>query len=98
MSEINHINTILMVYTWFPLAALLAILLMIARFFQVQTQVNASYGWFLVPIVLFGIAVAYQASIGKALAAPVADGLFLVGGLVLTWLCVGLYRRMTSGR
>lgn len=98
MSEISHLNTILMVYTWFPLAALLAILLMIARFFQVQTQVNASYGWFLVPIVLFGIAVAYQASIGKSLAAPVADALFLAGGLVLTWLCVGLYRRMTSGR
>ncbi|MBN2470442.1 MAG: hypothetical protein JXN59_06945 [Anaerolineae bacterium] len=98
MRELSQVNTILMVYTWFPLAALLAILLMIARFFQVQTQVRAAYGWFLLPIVLFGVAIAYQASIGKALAAPLADGLFLVGGLVLTWLCLGLYRRMTSGR
>lgn len=98
MDEISHINTILTVYTWFPLAALLAILLMIARFFQVQTRSNVYYGFFLLPIVLFGVAIAYQASVGRVMAVPLADGLSLVGGLVLVGLCMQLYRRMTSGR
>ena len=96
--EIGQINTILTVYTWFPLAALLAILLMIGRFFKGLTGVNTRYVLFLVPILAFALATGLRASVGETLGLPLADALLLVGGSVLIWLCLALYRQMTNGR
>jgi Na+/H+ antiporter NhaC len=88
----------LMIYAWFPLAVLLAILLMVARFYQNLTGEQTRYALYGLPIILFGLGAAEYARIARASGDPVADLLLALGGGILLWLCVTLYRRMTAGR
>jgi len=88
----------LTIYAWFPLAVLLAILLMVARFYQKLTGEPTYYALYGVPIILFGLAAAQYARIGQASGDPAADLLLALAGGILLWLCVSLYRRMTAGR
>ena len=96
--EIGRLNQILMVYTWFPLSAMLAILLLIGRFYEKQTGEATRYGLFLVPILCFGLATIYNARANQVVGLAAGDLLFMVGGVVLAYLCWQLYRNMTAGR
>ncbi len=89
---------LLTIYAWFPLAALLAIVLLMARFYQNLTGENTRYRFFVLPMVIFGLASAYYASIDRALGDPLGDVLLFLGGAALLYLCVNLYRQMTAGR
>lgn len=96
--DIARLNQILMVYAWFPLSALLAILLLIARFYQKQTGESTRFSLFLAPLVLFGVAAIYNARANQVIGVVSGDLVMMAGGVVLTYLCWTLLRTMTTGR
>lgn len=88
----------LTVYAWFPLAAYVSIILLIARFYHKQTGERTYFVLYLVPIILFGIAAAHYASINRVMGAILGDILLFVAGAIFSVLCLVLFRRMTTGR
>ncbi len=92
------LNQFLMLYNWFPLAALLFLLLLIARFYEKFSGEQTYFRLFSLPIMLFGAATVRYASVNRMAGDGWADGLMAVGGVVLIALCLFLYRRMTAGR
>ena len=91
-------NQALTLYIWFTLTVLLALLLMIARFYQNVSKERTYYEVFALPIVIFGIASARNAFIDRLSGDVLADSLWFVGGALLVALCVYLYNLMISGR
>ncbi len=91
-------NQILLIYAWFPLSVMIFLLLLIARFYQNLTGENTRYYLFAVPIVIFGVAAAHYANIDRVMGDPAGDLLLFLGGLVLGYLSIRLYRQMTEGR
>lgn len=91
-------NQILLLYIWFPLAAVLAILLLIARFYQNFSGDRTYYLLYLVPLVLFGAASVRYASIDRVSGDTAADLMLGAAGIVLIGLSIRLYYLMTSGR
>jgi hypothetical protein len=92
------VNQLLTIFAWFPLAALLSIMLLIGRFYQNLTGENTRYTAFVVPIILFAVAAAHYASTNRVMGSMLGDLLLFVGGIVLIGLCAMLYRQMTVGR
>jgi hypothetical protein len=90
------LHQFLTLYTWFPLAALLLFLLLIARFFA-RFSGQRTYHWlYLVPIIGSGIVVVRSAS-----AQQPADDTFLVvtslvSGVILIVLVIRLARLMLT--
>ena len=84
--------------SWFAVAILLVILLLIARFYE-NVSGERTYFWlFGVPIIFWGMAAARYAFLGQVGGDALGDGLWLVGGLLLAGLCIYLYNLMTAGR
>jgi hypothetical protein len=96
--EYASINQFLTIFTWFPLAALMSVLMLIARFYQKQSGQNTHYPWFLVPIMLYGAAAARASNVDLAFGDPLAAVLMFCGGIALATLCLILFRQMTLGR
>ncbi len=96
--ELSTFSQIFTIYGWFPLAVLLTIVLLVGRFYQNLTGENTRYKLFAVPIVLFGVASASYASANRVVGVLAGDLLLAAGGLVLSLLCMRLYRQMTAGR
>jgi hypothetical protein len=88
------LNQFLVLYTWFPLAALLLFMLLIARFFGKFSGERTLFRWFLVPLTLFGTAAVRYAGVNQMAGDGWGDLLAGVGGLVLIVLSVNLVRRM----
>jgi hypothetical protein len=88
------INQFLTLFLWFPLAALLSFLLLIARFYQKFSGERTYFRLFLVPVVLFGGAAVRYASIDQVIGDPLGDILQAVAGVVLIALCLKLYQLM----
>jgi hypothetical protein len=82
-------------YAWFPLAALLFFMLLIGRFYQKFSGQPTHFRWFGVPVLLFGGAAVRYASINRVAYDPLADAALALGGLILLYLCLSLYWRMT---
>jgi len=91
-------NQILLLYLWFPLAMVIAIMLLIARFYQKFSGDRTLYKLYLIPLVLFGFSVVRYASIDHILGDWLGDLLSGVAGIALIGLCVLLYHLMTVGR
>jgi len=96
--DVARLNQVLAIFAWFPLAVLLAIVLLIARFYQRLTGENTRYPLYAAPILLFGLAAADYAIAGRSGGTPLGDGLMFAGGAILLALCLSLYRQMTAGR
>ncbi len=79
----SQINQILLVAAWFPLSGLLFIMLLIARFYENLTGEPTRYGFFAVPIILFGVAAAHYASLAQVMGDPLGDFLLFLAGVVL---------------
>ncbi len=92
------LSQLLALYTWFVLAAILAFLMLIARFYEKFSNARTYYRLFLMPILLFGAAAVRYASIDRVAHDPYADLLTASGGAFLALLCLYLYYRMMSGR
>ncbi len=91
-------NQILLLYIWFPLAAVIAILLLIARFYESFSGDRTFYLLYLLPLVLFGAGAVRYASIDQIAGDVPGDVLTGTGGIILTGLSLWLYHQMTSGR
>jgi hypothetical protein len=92
------LDRILLLYSWFPLAVLLLILLLIARFYQKFSGERTYFEWYGLPLVLFGIAMVRYASIDRFVGDPLADTIMGVAGMVLLSLSLLLFRLMLVGR
>lgn len=92
------LSQLLLLYTWFALAAVLFFLLLIARFYEKFSGERTYFRLFLVPMLLFGAAAVRYSSIDRIAHDALGDLFLAAAGLLLAWLCVRLYRRMTAGR
>jgi hypothetical protein len=88
------LNQLLMLYTWFPLAALLFFMLLIGRFFEKFSGERTFFRLFIVPMFFFGAAAVRYTSINLVSGDLLGAMLLTAGGLMLIWLCAILYRRM----
>jgi hypothetical protein len=89
------ISLILLLTSWFALAALIFILALIARFYEQFTQQPTYYRWYVAPVMLYGLASARYASQSQWGGDWIADTIIFCGGAILTGLCYHLYRCMT---
>ena len=79
---------------WFPTAALLVFLLLIARFYEKLSGRRTCYRLFFAPILLFGAVSVRYASSDTLAGDGLADLAFGIGGIILIGLCWNLYRLM----
>lgn len=91
-------NQILLLYTWFPLAAVVALMLLIARFYQKFSGDRTYYMLYFIPLVLFGVGAVRYASLDQIAGDFVGDLLLGTAGIILISLSILLYRCMTAGR
>jgi tellurite resistance protein TehA-like permease len=91
-------NQFLMLYTWFLLVALLIFTLLIARFYQKFSGARVFYRWYIIPLVLLGVAVVRYTSAGSISGDIIGDLFSAAGGAILILLCLVLYRFMLYGR
>jgi hypothetical protein len=91
-------NQILLLYTWFPLAVGIALMLLVARFYQKFSGERTYYGLYILPIVLFGGAAVRYASLNQIAGDALGDVIIGLAGLILISLSMYLFRLMTSGR
>lgn len=90
------LHQFLVLYSWFPLAALLLFLLLIARFYQKFSGQRMYYWFFLVPLVGFGTTAVRYASIDTATGDLLAAMGSITAGGCLLWLSLHLYRTMIN--
>ena len=91
-------SQVLLLYTWFPLATVIAILLLIGRFYQRFSGERTYYRGYLLPLILFGLALVRYASVKMVLGDPLGDVLAATAGLILLGLTLLLYTQMMAGR
>lgn len=89
----ESVRQFLVLYSWFPLAVLLILLLLIGRIYQKFSGVRTFYWYFFIPMVIYGVASVRQASAGT-LTDPLANVLYAIAGVILIGLCVRLFRVM----
>ncbi len=91
----DGISQLLTLYLWFPLAAFLFFLLLIARLYEKFSEERTHFRLFVLPIILFGIHAVYQTNnnTGSDLVMSLVPA---VGGILLIILCARLYRKMMS--
>lgn len=92
------LTQILTIFAWFPLAAFLVLVLLIARYYHNATRERTYYPLYAVPIVLFAVAATHYAALDQVMGNALGDLVLFVAGVILALLCLGLYRRMTAGR
>jgi membrane-associated phospholipid phosphatase len=92
------LSQLLTLYSWFVLTAVLAFLILIARFYQKFSRVRMYFRLFFIPVLLFGAAAVRYANIDRVAHDPYADLLTASGGVLLALLCAYVYYRMMAGR
>lgn len=92
------LSQLLLLYSWFVLAALLTFLLLVARFYQKFSGERTYYKLYIVPILLYGTASVRYAVIDRIGGDLWGDLLTGAAGVMLGALVILLYRLMTSGR
>lgn len=81
-------------YTWFPLALILFILLLIARFYQKSSGERTFFRVLIVPIIAFGFAGVRYAANDQIVGDGLADAALVVAGLTLTGMSLMMYWHM----
>lgn len=94
----GSISQFVILYAWFPLALLLMFLLLIARFYERSANERTFFGFFGLPIFLFGAGMIRYASVNAIAGDTLGDLLLGVAGLILIVLCLFLYHLMTRNR
>jgi hypothetical protein len=92
------LNQFFMLFMWFPLTALLLLLMLIARFFERFSGQTTYYKWIIVPVVLFGFGFVRYASIQSIAGDALGDILLGMAGLSLLLLSSRLYWLMIVNR
>ncbi len=88
------LNQFLLLFMWFPLAALLLFLSLIGRFYERFSGHRTFYRYFILPAVLFGAAAVRYAGIDHLRGDVLADVMLGASGVALVALCFRLYRLM----
>jgi hypothetical protein len=88
------LNQFLTLLNWFVLATLLAILLLIARFYQRFSAQHTYFGGFVVVVVLFGVAAIRAASHNTSDVDVTGAVCSALGGILLSALSLNLGWRM----
>jgi hypothetical protein len=89
------LSQLLLLLTSFALAALLWLMLLIARFYARFAGEKTYHRLFLLPIALFGIAAVRYSSIDRIAGDALADVVMAAAGISLAILSLRLYRQMT---
>jgi hypothetical protein len=89
-------SQLLLLLTWFALAALLWLLLLVARFYHNFSGEPTRHRWFIAPMVGFGIAAVRYSSVDVSAGDPFADILMALSGIGLAGLSIALYYQMTA--
>lgn len=92
------VSQLLTLYSWFPLAALLIFLLLIARFYQKFSSETTYYRLYVVPVLFFGASTIRYASMNRLAGDMLGDLLMGAGGLTLIVLSSYLLHLMTRNR
>jgi len=93
------LDELLMLYTLLAIGALVGMLALIARFYQLRSGERSRYRLFLVPLGLFALGGLYQAlTIRIPGDDPVDDALLFLGGASLFGLCYLVLHLMTRRR
>ena len=95
MSNVS-LHQFLVLYTWFPLAALLLFMLLIARFYQKFSGEETYFRLYAVAVIIFGIVAVRYASAGVTLGEWLIDFFSALGGILLLFLSYILDRRMLT--
>lgn len=85
-------------YTWFPLAVILAIYLLIARFYHRFSGERTYYWFFIIPIIFYGAAAVRDASLESTAGDPLGDLYGVIGGVVMLGLTLHLFWKMTRSK
>jgi len=95
----GSVNEILTLYTLIATGALVSMLALIARFYQVRSGERSHYQLFLIPLGLFILGGLYQAlTIGIPGDDPLDNSLLCLGGASLFGLSYRLFYLMTRKR
>lgn len=89
------LSQLFLLLTAFGLAAVLWLMLLIARFYAHFSNQTTGHRWFIVPIILYSLSAIRYSSIDRIAGDPIADALFAVGGVMLAILSLRLHHRMT---
>ncbi len=92
-----ELSQLLLLYSWFALAALLVFLLLIARFYQRSFQERTHFRWFVLPGILFGMAAVRFAGVDQVAGDILGDLLTAAAGVILIVLSISLVRQMMRG-
>lgn len=92
------LSQLMLLYTWFALTAMIALMLVIARFYQHFSGEPMAYRWFIIPILLYGGASVRYAAIDRIGGDLAGDLLAAAAGMVLAWRALHLYHHMTANR
>jgi hypothetical protein len=93
---VQPLNQFLVLYQWFPLAALLMFVALIARFYEKFSGKRTFFRFYLVALVLFGGAAVRYAGAGQLAGDALGDLLLGLAGIVVLPLSVHLYRLMLA--
>jgi hypothetical protein len=93
-----ELSQLLSLYSWFALAALIFFLLLIARFYERFAAERTFFRMFTFPAILFGAAAVRYASVDRVVGDPIGDLMSALAGIILSALCIALFRRMILGR
>jgi hypothetical protein len=85
------VNNAVVLFQWFPLTAILLLLLLIARFYQRFSQKRMFYRLFVFVILAFGVATVRYAGVDSLSGDRVGDVFYAIGGITLVMLCLRLY-------
>ena len=93
------ITKLLTAYIWIGISALIMLLYLIARFYQVTTNVRSHYRYFLLPTILFlGGMLRYITTDTRFTGDEWGDLFLFAGGISLTLIGYFLLKLMTGGR
>ncbi|NJL56594.1 hypothetical protein HC928_16575 [bacterium] len=85
------LNQFFVLYLWFPLAVLIGILVLIARFYERFSGARTYYHLLVLSAVVFGIAVVRYAEVEQITGDLVSDVLLAIGGVLLSIPSLRLY-------
>lgn len=88
------VGQVLALYTWFPLIALVYMMMLIARFYERSFGQGTYFKLYVIPMVCFGGGAVRYAGIEQLSGDWWGDGFILAGGIVLGVLSSRLYWQM----
>ncbi|MGB1287273.1 MAG: hypothetical protein ACPG7F_12110 [Aggregatilineales bacterium] len=90
------LHQFLVLYTWFPLIAILLLLLLIARFYQKFSGDRTFFQGYLIPVIGYGFVAVRYAARETISGDMFADIVALISGVILLILAFHLYRCMMA--